>query len=282
MRLAASSAAVAAGTLLLAGCGGSGSGSLPLPTIAPASVSPPAGAVVDARQWGARDLALARNGDTATVTVIDDEGHGVDGLSLRIDGRAAPSCGSGCYRGHAQGPTAVVSSSTATWRFSLPKTAPSARPLIAKAQRSYSKLRSVRLRQRLASGPGNAIETHFLFVAPDRLRYSISGGTESIVIGDRRWDRSSPKAPWAGSPQTPVRVMHLPWDRITDAHVIAPNTITFFDLNAHAWFRVSLDPRTALPSTERMTGIAHFMLNRYSGYNAPAAIDAPAKIASGG
>jgi hypothetical protein len=273
MRLAVSAAALA-GTLLLAGCGG-GSGSLPLPTIAPAAVTPPAGAVVDARQWGTRALGLARNGDTATVTVVDDEGHGVDGLSLRIDGRVAAPCGPGCYRSRTAAGTVIVASGAKSWRFTLPRSAPSARPLIARTRHTYGSLRSARLRQHLASGPGEAIETRFLFVAPDRLRYSISGGSDAIVIGSRRWDRSSPKAPWTRSAQQPVRVMHLPWDRVTDAHVIAPSTITFFDLNARAWFRVVLDPKTALPSTERMTGIAHFMVNRYSGFNAPAAIAAP-------
>ncbi|HEY5294581.1 MAG TPA: hypothetical protein VIJ70_03800, partial [Gaiellaceae bacterium] len=260
---------------------GGGSGSLPLPKIAPASVSPPAGAVVDARQWGTRDLGLARNGDTATVTVVNDEGHGVDGLVLRIDGRTAAPCGSGCYRGHAAAGAVTVASGASTWRFALPRSAPSAQALIARAQRSYGQLRSVKLRQHLASGPSDAIETSFVFVAPDRLRYTISGGSEAIVIRNRRWDRSSPKGPWTRSPQQPVRVMHLPWDRVTNAHVVAPNTITFFDLNADAWFRVVLDPKTALPSTERMTGIGHFMANRYSGYNAPATIAAPPAVSGG-
>jgi hypothetical protein len=273
MRLAVS-AAILAGTLLLAGCGG-GSGSLPLPKIAPAAVSPPAGAVVDARQWGTRDLGLARNGDTATVTVVDEEGHGVDGLSLRIDGRVAAPCGSGCYRSRTAAATVVVASGASSWRFTLPRSAPSARPAIAAAQRAYTRLQSVRLRQQLDSGPGVGIETRFLFVAPDRLRYTISGGSEAVVIGNRRWDRSSPKDPWARSAQQPVRVMHLPWDRVTNAHVIAPNTITFFDLNARAWFWAVLDPKSSLPSTERMTGIGHFMVNRYSGFDAPATIAAP-------
>lgn len=278
MRLRRNVLAIAAtGTLLLAaaGCGGGGSGSLPLPQIAPAAVTPPPGAVVDARRWGTRGLGVARNGDTATVTVVDEQGHGVDGLSLRINGRTATRCGFGCYRGHAPAGPVVVSSAGTTWRFSLPRSAPSARPLIARAQRSYERLRSVRLRQHLTSGPGAGIDASFVFVAPDRLRYAISGGSESVVIGSRRWDRSSPREPWASSSQQRLRVMHLPWDRVIDAHVVAPNTITFFDLNAHAWFRVVLDPNTSLPSTERMTGIAHFMVNHYSGFDAPAVIAAP-------
>jgi hypothetical protein len=36
-----------------------------------------------------------------------------------------------------------------------------------------------------------------------------------------------------------------------------------------------LEPASGLPATERMTGISHFMLNHYSGYNAPAKIGPP-------
>jgi hypothetical protein len=69
--------------------------------------------------------------------------------------------------------------------------------------------------------------------------------------------------------------MQLPWQRAIDVHLVAPHMITFFDLATHAWFRVLVEPRSGLPATERMTGISHFMLNRYSGYNAPVKVGPP-------
>jgi hypothetical protein len=277
-RKVAAAAVLAAIAGLMAGCGGS-SGSPALPQVAPAVVTPPAGAVVDARQWGNRDVALARAGDTATVQVVDWQGHGIDGLSVRIDGRAASPCDNGCYRGpaaHGVEPARAVRVAVGgrTWRFDLPAAAPSGDHVVAAAMRAYSRLHTVTLHESLASSSAAGLDVSFLFVAPDRLRYSIRGGSQAIVIGGRRWDRPSASGPWTAAAQEPTLVMRLKWDA-RNAHVVAPNTVTFFDLNTHAWFRVVVDPQTSLPQTVHMTGISHFMTDRYSRFDAPASIAPP-------
>ena len=267
-------AAGAGALLLLAGCGGGSTSAGP--TIAPAVVTPPRGAVVDARQWNDRDVALARRPGAATVQVVDNQGHGVDGLSVQINGRKAEPCQNGCYRAAAGDGPVRVRIGDSSWVFTIPATAPSGQALVRKAMAAYAKLSSARLLQRLtASDTIPPLVTRFVFEAPDRLKYANVGGSQGIVIGTRRWDRPSAGATWTESPQTRTRVMNLPWDRTIDAHVIAPNTVTFFDLTTRAWFQVVFDRPTSLPMTERMTGISHFMVDRYSGYNAPALIVPP-------
>jgi hypothetical protein len=164
-----------------------------------------------------------------------------------------------------------------SWSFDVPATAPAARSMLTAAMRAYAALHTVALNESLASAPTGGIDTSFVFVAPDRLQYAIHGGSQAIVIGTRRWDRPAATAPWTASPQDRTHVMTLLWDRSVDAHLVAPNTVTFFDTRTHAWFRVLVDPKTSLPKTVHMTGISHFMVDRYSHFNAPVTIKPPAR-----
>jgi hypothetical protein len=269
-----------AAALLCAGCGGSsGIDTSSIRAIQPPQ--PPRGAVVDARQWGSRDVGVARVGDTVTVHVVSPQGNGVDGLRVRVDGRPATACGRGCYRTQAGLGPARVSVGPRTFRFTISPNAPSGARVVANAMRAYARLRTSTLNEHLTSGPTGGIDTTFEFAAPDRLRYAIRGGPQAVVIGPRRWDRPSSVEPWVTSPQDRVRVMHLPWEQSYDAHVVAPNTVTFFDPHVRAWFRLVVDPRTSLPRTVHMTGISHFMTDRYSRFDAPSTIAPPTGVKPG-
>jgi hypothetical protein len=231
---------------------------------------------VDAREWGTRDIGIARADSTATIQVVDSQGRGVSGLALRIDGRPGAPCGSGCYRARVgKGRTVVVSVGSRSWRFDVLPGSPSGARLVASMMRAYARLHSVRKDERLASSPTNALQTAFLFVAPDRLRYSIRGGSQAIVIGSSRWDRPQSSGRWTRSEQDRLTVMRLPWERAYDARIVGANTVTFFDPSVRAWFRVVVDPKTSLPRTVHMTGISHFMTDRYSRYDQPVAIRPP-------
>ncbi len=267
--------ALAAVALVVAAAACGGASSPTLPVVQPAVVTPPSGAVVDAREWGTRDVGLARKPGSAVVSVVDDQGHGVDGLKVSVDGKLAVPCSNGCYRAKAGAGPVVVQIDGRSWRFTIPATAPSGTAELAAAKRAYARLRTLVLRQQLASGPGAALDTTFVFVAPDRLRYSIVGGSDAVVIGEHRWDRPSPSEAWVESPQTRTSVMTPPWSRPIDVHVVGPGELTFFDLTTRAWYRLTLDSASKLPLTERMTGVSHFMLNRYSGFDAPAAVRPP-------
>jgi hypothetical protein len=192
-----------------------------------------------------------------------------------VGGERAAACGPGCYRAPDPSGDVVVRIGGRSWTFTVAADAPSGKALVARAERAFAKLSSVALRQRLASGPTSPIVTLFEFQAPDRLHYRNVGGSEAIVVGSTRWDRPTAHDPWTRSPQQRVNVMHPPWREPIDEHLVAPNTVTFFDLGTRAWFRVVLAPGTALPTRVGMTGISHFMVDRYSRFDAPLAIGPP-------
>lgn len=274
-RSLAAAAALGAFAAAVAGCGGGGS---KFPTIGAATqigLSPPPGAVVDAREWGSRDLAIARKGPVTTIQVVGPQGGAVNGLHVVLDGRAARVCGRGCYRATTGTGAVAVKIGSRSWRFDLPATAPSGAARVAAAQRAYARLKTVSLRQKLGSSPTVFSVAHFLFVAPDRLRYEIEGGSQAVVVGNRRWDRVSASDAWTPSPQDRVDVMHVPWRRAVDAHLVAPDVVTFYDPGTRAWFRVTLQHASSLPTTVLMTGVSHFMVDRFSGFDAPATIAPP-------
>ena len=93
------------------------------------------------------------------------------------------------------------------------------------------------------------------------------------MIGARRWDRDRAGAPWLRSLQTPLDVTQPYWRAPTNAHLIAPNVVTFLDRRLPAWFRVTL--AGPLPSRMHMTAAAHFMTERYVEFDGPVTISPP-------
>jgi hypothetical protein len=169
--------------------------------------------------------------------------------------------------------------------FVLPKVWPTrdAAPLVARAAGVLGSLRSVVIEERLASSPTNVIRTRFEMVAPDRLAYRISGGEQAIVVGDRRWDRTG-TGPWRASSQSPLRLPAPLWTRVRDARVLRRGVdrgrpvfvVAFLDPTIPAWFEAQVDRRTFRILDVHMTATAHFMHDRYSGFDAPLRIRPPA------
>ena len=93
------------------------------------------------------------------------------------------------------------------------------------------------------------------------------------MIGTRRWDRDSSRAPWVESVQTQLNVMQPYWGKPTNVHEIAPNVLTFVDRRVPAWFRVTLTG--ARPQRVQMTAAGHFMVDRYVGIDVPLDISPP-------
>jgi copper transport protein len=246
---------------------------------APASVAqpatlPPQDAVVDAKELGSLVLAVARTPATVTVTLIGPDGTGVDGRGVTVDGAPARSCGSGCYRAPAVPGGLSIGVGGNTVVFNLPARAPDGSALLQRVDRAFRSAHTAVFDETLASSPSNGLTTRFTFIAPDRLSYQTKGGPGAIVIGLRRWDRNSIRAPWVPSPQTRLDVMQPYWDKPTNAHLIAPNVLTFLDRRIPAWFRVTLDG--VRPTRSQMTAAAHFMVDRYVGFNVPAVVSPPA------
>jgi len=245
----------------------------PLQAARPATL-PPRNAVVAARELGSLAVAVARTPGRATVTILGPDGTGASGLDVRVNGRSASACGSGCYTTTASGAPLVrvqVGKSTTTIR--VPADAPDATAQLARITRAVRASKSIVFDETLASNPRNATTTRFTAIAPNRLSYATRGGPAAIVIGNRRWDRERPGAPYVESSQTPLDVIQPYWQSPTNVHEIAPGVLTFLDRRIPAWFRVELGPRK--PRELRMTAAAHFMVDRYVGFDVPATVSPP-------
>ena len=248
---------------------------LAAPAVARPPALPPRDAVVDARELGDLVVAVARQPGRATVTLVGTGGTGVDGRPVRVDGQSARPCGSGCYRAPATGVRIRISVGPDTLVFSLPLRAPDASALLARATRAFRASRTIVFDERLASSPTNAQTTRFTVVAPNRLAFSTKDGPSAVVIGAQRWDRAGAGAPWIRSPQTPLDVTQPYWQSPTNVHLVAPRTITFLDRRIPAWFRVTL--ANGRPAVSRMTAAAHFMVDRYVGFDGPATVSPPSR-----
>jgi hypothetical protein len=147
--------------------------------------------------------------------------------------------------------------------------------LVAAAGRALRAQRSVVIRERLADGAGDVLDTVYRMVAPNRLAYATRGGGQAIIIGGTRWDRGGPAARWQRSAQDPVAVPSPDWDHAVDAALLRPGVVSFRDPSIPAWFEVTLDRRTGLPLRERMVAPAHFMDRRYGRYGAAPRVGPP-------
>ena len=249
---------------------------LAAPVASQPPVLPPPSAVVDARELGSLAVAVAREPRSAIVTLLSQDGTGVDGRAVRIDGAPATSCGAGCYRAAARpSGTLDVSVDGAALSFGIPSHAPDAAAALARVTRAYRSSRSIVFEERLASSPTDTETTRFTVVAPNRLAYQTVGGASAIVIGGKRWDRDKPGARWQPSPQTPLDVTQPYWTSPTNVHLVAPHTFTFLDRSIPAWFRLTV--KNGRPSMQHMTAAAHFMVDRYLGFDTSVSISPPAR-----
>ena len=244
--------------------------------VAQPPVLPPRDAVVDARELGSLAVAVGREPRATTVTIVSPDATGASGRTVRVDGVLATACGPGCYRAPsgARG-RVVVSVDGRTLAFAVTADAPPARALLARVTRLYRSARTIVFDETLASTPTNGTTTRFTIIAPNRLAYRTRGGPSAIVIGPRRWDRTSDRAPWVPSQQTPLQVTHPYWTSPTNVHLVAPRTITFLDRSIPAWFRLVL--AGGRPTVQHMTAAAHFMTDRYVGFDVPAAVSPPSR-----
>jgi copper transport protein len=237
---------------------------------------PPADAVVEALEDGSLAVAVGRGATGTTVTLLGPDGTGVDGRAVLVDGIPTLPCGPGCYRTRdRQGPLRV-SVDGRVLTFDVPRRAPGAAGLLRRATAAYRGARTIVFDESLRSGPRNGIVTRFMLVAPDRLAYRIRGGAQAVVLGTRRWDRSTPRGRWVESEQTPLQVTRPYWRQATNVHLVAPRTLTFVDPSLPGWFRLTVDAR-GRPKALRMVAAAHFMSDRYVAYDAPVELSPPSR-----
>jgi copper transport protein len=253
-------------------------------TIAAATGPPPlpaTGMWVQARESGELGVALAVDPPNADVLVLGPDNKGVNGLVVTIAGVVAHSCGSGCY-GVSFSPALHVLEVSVAGRVLVFRGPTKPRPagaLVARATSAFRSLRSVDYVERLASSPRNKVVAEFTLERPDRLEYRIRGGADGIIVGSRRWDRPR-GGKWAASPQERTPQPEPLWaGHFTNAYLLetTPTTyvVSFVKPTGPAWFTLSLNRRTFLPRSLRMTAAAHFMTHRYTSFNAAPKIRAP-------
>jgi len=208
---------------------------------------------------------------------------------------AATACGAGCYGAAvplADGPP-VVSAEIAgrgrpahTVRFAAPAEwpAPQALETVRRAEQTIEALQSLVVHSRLASDPEHEVTTIYRMVSPNRLAYHNVGGSDSVIIGDKRWDRS-PGGRWTRSPQWPPIRQPAPFwpTQITDAHVLRTDTVdghpvwvvSFLDPTTPAWFTAWIDRSSFRTLRLEMIAAAHFMHDRYGPFDAPISVAPP-------
>lgn len=241
---------------------------------------PAKGMVVQAQESGDYGVALAYRAPGEEVTVLGQDGQGVNGLRVTVNGVKAGSCGSGCYGAFVPlKRTATVTVDGDMLVFAIPAHPKPAAPIVAKATHTFRALRSVEYVERLASSPRNKVVSDFTLERPNKLEYEIRGGASGIIIGAHRWDRAA-KAPWVESGQTPLPQPEPIWaGRFTNAFLldVTPTTyvVSFMKPLGPTWLTVRLDRKTLLPRDLRMTTAAHFMTHRYVRFNAAPRIKVP-------
>jgi hypothetical protein len=250
-------------------------------TVATPPPLPPAGRLQLGRQD--RDLAvgLSYAPGRLTATMLAQDGTAPDvGLALDVDGRAVPtaSCGAGCFAATvgAARTIRIRPDGYPSVSFRIPTAVEPGGALLGRAEGAFRRLRTVTIDESLSSGPGLDQRSRQRMAAPNRFSYELADGSAGIVIGERRWDRIG-RGAWHRSLQTPpLSVPTTLWSRARrDARLIGPDRIAFLDPSLPAWFDVTLDPRTDVPTRVRMIAAAHFMTERYSRFDRPVRISPP-------
>ena len=247
---------------------------------------PPADAIVLAREVGPLAVAVEAEPQRLTAIVISPAGGGLSGLQVRFlpRGTTASPCGSGCYTAAipAAGRVRVAIAGFGPPKvatFTLPRHAPVATATVARLRHAFRAMPGVTYEERFASGPTEVIVARWRLESPDRLAYSVQGAEAAIVIGTRRWDRNSPDGRWQRSTQDPTPEPTTLWEHATNARVLAVHgsieTVSFFDPTLGAFFTATFDRRTLRPRVVQMTAAAHFMTDRYLGFNSARTIRPP-------
>jgi hypothetical protein len=241
---------------------------------------PDPGMILQAREAGNNAVALGVHVPRARVFVLGQDGNGVDGETVEINGGSTRSCGAGCYEGSlSKAGTVRVKVGGSNLVFRIPRRTRRADAVLARATRAFRALKSVDYVERLASSPRNKVVSDFILERPNRLEYRIKGGASGIIIGARRWDRA-PGEKWIPSAQEPTPQPEPIWaGHATNVYFLkvtpATDVVSFFKPIGPVWFTVEFDRRTLLPRSLRMIAAAHFMTHRYTKFNAPRQIKAP-------
>jgi hypothetical protein len=237
-------------------------------------------AIVAGAQDGTRNVLLAVDNGRASVIFYGQDGSPTAVDDVRIAGRRTSSCGKGCYSARVGNPSSLaVTQGNTKLTFDL-RNAGNGTQLVRRISKTIKSLRGFSFVERLSSGKVTIVTT-WHEAPPNKLRYRINTGAESVIIGSRRWDRQ-PGGKWVESQQSPLSLPAPAWypNRFTNARIVQRrgNTVIVSFLDAQggpAWFRLTADSRTLHPIALRMYAPAHFMRHRYFDLGKPVRIVPP-------
>jgi hypothetical protein len=246
----------------------------------------------------AGDVALLvtarRGGPIELIVLTGDRNPSSQAVRATVNERGADlqTCGDECYRiaePALQGSPASIAVTirragkpTRSAVVRLPaRLPPSGDAALARAQRVMHALRTLRYRETLTGGLGGTVIGRFQVQAPDRLRIDSNFDEHIIFIGKTRWLQSNGE--WTKSAFPGIRQPAYAWDGAARARVLArprlgsargwvlalakagPNPV---------WFRLVVASSGHVREM-RMITRAHFMTQRFSGFNRPVSIQAP-------
>jgi copper transport protein len=177
-----------------------------------------------------------------------------------------------------------------TASFRLPDLpAPDGSELLRRAQERMNELHSYRQDEVLSAGLGASSRASYAFLVPNSYTATSPDGAKTIVIGDTRYRRPSPRAPWekqTGGPEPDVS--KFIWDYFLPA--VAPRTIGSDEVGGvrarllsfsgsgsiPIWFRLWVDDQGLVRKAE-MRAQGHFMDHRYFAFDAPLEIEPPVR-----
>lgn len=229
----------------------------------------------------------ARSGGPVEIAALRAETPvPTDDLRLALGGQdvEAEPCGRGCSRVDApvlagRSSSLTVQHESSLVSFSLPaQLPPDGDAVFERALRTMDSLRSYRFTERLSSGRA-AVFTTIDVQAPNRLRLRTQTGFASVIIGKTRWDFRDgrwERAPFPGLDVRDVLMWHQAESpRIVDQSENGTQELVAFGLKpVPAWFRLDVAPSGRVLEAE-MTAASHFMLHRYSDFDAGVKIEPP-------
>ena len=268
----------------------------------------PKGGVVLAQEDGELAVALALKPDSpgllVVATVLGQDGAGAsdahvsvavetkDGTTLAGEGTP---CGPGCFETTLETTSRPVSATVTVTgpgasanpiRFAVPGLWPPrpAGDLVRRTENAYRRLKTLVTHEVLQTDPSHPQSTVYLAVAPDKLRTRNRLGSESIVIGKRRWDRRLGQ-PWRQTRlSAPIRSIAPYWGGIIEDPTLLGSAsvggraawiVSFAAPQYPAWFTVWIDKRSFRTLRLKMTASAHFMRHAYGPFDAPITITPP-------
>lgn len=168
-----------------------------------------------------------------------------------------------------------------------PLPAPSATATVAQFEAAMHGLTAYEYSEVLSSGI-TTVSADYAAVAPDRTTWTVARTSQTILIGTTEYTRDAPGSPWhiqAGLSRNTVP--SFVWDffePLSNAHVLGhavlegvPTTVVAGFGNKYAspiWFTFWVDAAGRVRQVA-MDAPGHFMIDTYTSYNHPVAIDPP-------